>query len=421
MDQPHKTQPLLKLQSGAAPKSAAEQKSLFHRLKAKLKNHYEFLLALFTWDFVGFYTFDSWVIADIRPDNLPEPNPLNITLVCGAFTLFLLYMVYTEFFRQRWPGLQKPVLIGTLLVLCSLLLLFHIGLVAILLIIYLVALVDYGLKPIQIIPVILLPLLIALWDAGASGQNHVLINGLAFTLYNIFAYMFAIRLHSEREARAQSANLLRELKATQTLLHDTAARDERLRIARDLHDTLGHHLTGLSIQLEVASHCNPEQAPEHIAKAQQITRLLLSDVRSSVSTLREQRRIDLATALRTLCSNLPKLDVNLDIEPNLTLCNAQLAGALFHTVQEALTNCMKHSAADRISIRLQHEPQGLRLRIQDNGNLKARQPTHTHQTGNGLKGMTERFAPFSGELEAGHNAEGFFIKVALPATESDLF
>ena len=421
MDQPNKTQPLLQHQPGATHTAAAEQKSLFHRLKAKLKNHYEFLLALFTWDFVGFYTFDSWLAPEVTPDYLPDPTALNISLLCAAFFLFLLYMIYTEFYRMRWPALQKPVLIVILLIQCALMLLFHIGLVGILLIIYLVRLVDYGLKPDQIIPVILLPLGIALIDAALRNTPYILVNGLAFTLYNAFAYLFAIRLRSEREARAQSANLLRELKATQTLLHDTAARDERLRIARDLHDTLGHHLTGLSIQLEVASHCKPEQAPEHIGKAQQITRLLLSDVRSSVSTLREQRRIDLATALKTLCSNLPKLNVNLDIEPDLTLCNAQLAGALFHTVQEALTNCMKHSAADRISIRLQQEPQGIRLRIQDNGNLKARQPTHTHQTGNGLKGMAERFAPFSGELEAGHNAEGFFIKVALPATESDLF
>lgn len=406
----------------AGDKQAEDKKnSPLRRFFSRLKEHYEFLLALFTWDFVGFYTFETWIAPEIRPDYLPEPNLTNLTLVCGAFLLFFLYLIYTEFFRQRWPKLATPVLIGTLLILCGLLLFFHIGLVAILLIIYLVKLVDYGLKPMQILPVILLPVLIALFDAGANGQSHVLINGLAFTLYNTFAYMFAIRLHSEREARAQSANLLRELKATQTLLHDTAARDERLRIARDLHDTLGHHLTGLSIQLEVANHCKAEQAPEHIAKAQQITRLLLSDVRSSVSTLREQRKIDLATALTTLCSNLPKLEVKLETDPDLTICNAQLAGALFHAVQEALTNCMKHSQADQIRISLEKDDSGLCLSIQDNGNHKAHTPAQPHQAGNGLTGMAERLAPFEGKLEADNNEQGFAIKITIPFVETDVF
>ncbi|OOV87626.1 sensor histidine kinase [Oceanospirillum linum] len=321
------------------------RKALSNRIE-QIKDRYEFLLALFTWSFVSLYTFNSWLVPSVIPNHLPEVSALNITLLCSAFFLYLLYMIFTDFYRWRWPQWQKQVLIITLMIQCGLMLFFNIGLTAILLIIYLVRLVDYGLKPKLIIPVIALPLVIALIKADSGNSQHTLVNGLAFTLYNAFAYLFAIRLHSERQARAQSANLLRELKATQSLRYNTIARDERLRIARDLHDTLGHHLTGLSIQLEVASHCKAERAAEHVSKAQQITRLLLSDVRNSVSTLREQRKINLTSALQALCNNLPQLEVKLRISPDLEICNAQLAGALFRAVQEALTNCMKHSTAE---------------------------------------------------------------------------
>ncbi|MFG1491583.1 hypothetical protein ABMA58_20190, partial [Oceanospirillum sp. HFRX-1_2] len=95
-----------------------KQKNIpLRRFFSRVKEHYEFLLALFTWDFVGFYTFETWIAPEIRPDYLPEPNLANLILVCVAFLLFLLYLIYSEFFRQRWPKLATPILIGTLLIL----------------------------------------------------------------------------------------------------------------------------------------------------------------------------------------------------------------------------------------------------------------------------------------------------------------
>ncbi|MBU3021631.1 sensor histidine kinase [Aestuariibacter sp. A3R04] len=287
--------------------------------------------------------------------------------------------------------------------------LFNIGFVAILLIIFLVKYSDFEPRKSILYFLICLPFFMALILHLGFDSEFVLLNGLAFTLYNSFAYRFATRLISERKAKEQAAHLLRELKATQSLLNDTATRDERIRIARDLHDTLGHHLTGLSIHLEVASHCVSNQVPKHIAKAQQITRLLLSDVRDSVSSMRENQTIDLYTSLKSLCSDVAGLNVVLDYDPAIRISDALLAQTLFHSVQEAITNSIKHSDANELNVSLQLENQTVQLRIKDNGNKNAEL-----NLGNGLLGMQERLALVKGAIEFKHSDTGFVINATLP-------
>src|SRR5204863_1503702 len=93
-----------------------------------------------------------------------------------------------------------------------------------------------------------------------------------------------------------------ELHATRALLVEDSRVAERLRISRDLHDTLGHHLTALSLQLEVASRLASGPAAERVTEAHAITRLLLGDVRDVVSRLRESSHFDVAAAIRTLAA-----------------------------------------------------------------------------------------------------------------------
>ena len=98
---------------------------------------------------------------------------------------------------------------------------------------------------------------------------------------------------SERAARESLSRANAELHATRSLLAENSRAAERLRISRDLHDTLGHHLTALSLQLDVASRLASGQAAEHIREAHAITKLLLADVRDVVSQMRETGRVDL--------------------------------------------------------------------------------------------------------------------------------
>jgi hypothetical protein len=127
--------------------------------------------------------------------------------------------------------------------------------------------------------------------------------GLAIGGFQAFACASSFLALSEAAAREKLAAAHADLQAAQARLADSSRTEERLRISRDLHDTLGHHLTALSLQLEVASRVTEGTAADHIRQAHAITRLLLSDVRDVVSALREPKRVDIAQAIRELATS----------------------------------------------------------------------------------------------------------------------
>ena len=104
-----------------------------------------------------------------------------------------------------------------------------------------------------------------------------------------------------------------ELIATRALLAEKSRAHERVRIARELHDVLGHDLTALGLQLEVASHVAPTEAAAHVKKAQDVSTRLLANVREVVSATRASEGVDLRAALQTLAESAPKLDVQIDM------------------------------------------------------------------------------------------------------------
>ncbi len=95
---------------------------------------------------------------------------------------------------------------------------------------------------------------------------------------------------SERRARAELARVNAELQATLVLLADSVREGERARISRELHDALGHHLTAMSVNLEVASHLARGKVAEHVTRAHDLARLLLADVREAVSAMEGDRQ-----------------------------------------------------------------------------------------------------------------------------------
>jgi signal transduction histidine kinase len=105
---------------------------------------------------------------------------------------------------------------------------------------------------------------------------------------------------SRRRRARSNAGWNAELRATRALLAESARVNERTRISRELHDLLGHHLTALSLNLEVAGHLSEGRVKEHVQQAHTLARLLLTDVREAVSQLREGGAIDLGAALRPL-------------------------------------------------------------------------------------------------------------------------
>ncbi|MBI2381993.1 MAG: sensor histidine kinase [Gammaproteobacteria bacterium] len=230
---------------------------------------------------------------------------------------------------------------------------------------------------------------------------------LSFMLFALFATHGAAR---EQEGREALSLLNSELKATQHLLADSAAQGERLRIARDLHDTLGHHLTALSIQLEIASRLSEGEARAQVDKARQLAKLLLADVRETVSELREEGGIDLGAALRALVADAPRLAIHLELPEALSLDDAQAAETLLRAAQEIITNALRHGDASRLDLILERQGAELVLKASDNGRgAKGGE----FREGNGLRGLRERLGALGGSL-AIDGTDGFRLRLNLP-------
>jgi signal transduction histidine kinase len=185
-----------------------------------------------------------------------------------------------------------------------------------------------------------------------------------------------------------------------------------VRISRDLHDTLGHHLTALSLQLDVASRLSEEPAADHMRQAHAITRLLLGDVRDVVSRLRDSNQPDLTQSIRALAVGHEDLAIHLDLPDALPVDDRSRAETLIRCVQEIVTNTTRHAQAHNLWIRLEARADGIALHARDDG-----RGAEVVSCGNGLTGMRERFEQLAGHVEfsAGRDT-GFEIRGFLPTT-----
>jgi len=234
--------------------------------------------------------------------------------------------------------------------------------------------------------------------------------GLTMGGFMLFAAASSFLVRSEAAARQALVAVNAELLSTRALLAETSRVEERLRISRDLHDTLGHHLTALSLQLDVASRLSEEPAADHIRQAHAIARLLLSDVRDVVSRLRESRQPDLTQSIRALVVEDSGLAIHLDLPDTLSVDDRSRAETLIRCVQEIVTNTSRHAQARNLWIRLEARPDGIVLHARDDG-----RGADAVVVGNGLTGMRERFEQYAGHIEftAGRGT-GFEIRGFLP-------
>jgi len=234
--------------------------------------------------------------------------------------------------------------------------------------------------------------------------------GVAVGGFQVFAAASSILVISEGQARTSLARANAELTATRELLAESSRSSERLRISRDLHDTLGHHLTALSLQLDVAARLSGGKAVDHIQQAHAITRLLLSDVRDVVSTLRESSRPNLVESVRTLALQPVDAAVHLDMPETLAVDDGERAEAILRAVQEVLTNTARHAQASNLWIRLERSPDGIMLHARDDG-----RGADLRSTGNGLRGMRERYEQQGGRVDVRTSpAHGFEIHAFMP-------
>ena len=247
-----------------------------------------------------------------------------------------------------------------------------------------------------------------------NGPMAALAAGGAFAGFQMFAVSTTWLTRSESIARQALARTNAELTATRELLAENSRVAERLRIARDLHDTLGHHLTALSIQLEVASRLTDGAAAAHIREAHAVARLLLGDVRDVVGQLRDSRQLDLSNALRALTLVPGALQIHLEMPERLDLEDSARAHALLRCVQEIITNTTRHASARNLWITISQGPNGVDLRARDDG-----RGVEALRWGNGLRGMRERFEEYAGRIDVESAAgRGFEVRAFLPRPEA---
>lgn len=215
---------------------------------------------------------------------------------------------------------------------------------------------------------------------------------------------------SEASLRSDLTNANSELRATGELLANTSRLAERERISRELHDTLGHHLTALSLNLEAARHLVRDDALVQIQRAQAVTKLLLGDVRGVVTTLRGEDPIGLVHALKTLVEGVPTPQIHLMVPEDLTVSDPVYAHTLLRCVQEIVTNTIRHAAATNLWIELSSTDSGIVIHARDDGR-GAKQVLPGH----GLIGMRERLENVGGTLEIETQpAKGFRVNAWMP-------
>jgi signal transduction histidine kinase len=229
----------------------------------------------------------------------------------------------------------------------------------------------------------------------------------------VFVVVYVGAAQRERQARQRTEALAAEV----ALL---AAANERNRMAREIHDTLGHYLTVIHVQLEAARAViglDPERGLLAVTRAQTLAKDGLTAVRQSVRALREEGSVDgIAEQIASIVESArdERFSVVLTISGAPRPVSAAVALALHRTTLEALTNVRKHADAANVEIELAFRDDGLvQLRVHDDGKGAVEE---TVGTGFGLRGIRERAEQLKGRATCRMAPnQGFTLDVELPA------
>ncbi|MGC1550995.1 MAG: sensor histidine kinase [Rhodanobacter sp.] len=250
----------------------------------------------------------------------------------------------------------------------------------------------------------------------AAGQVEAVI-GIRFT----DSRTFSDEEIALAQALANQAMLAMQLTRLSAQSCGSAVLDERNRIAREIHDTVAHGLTGVIVQLEAAEDATllglPHEASEHLGRARSLARESLNEARRSVQALRPQalEEGDLCGALSTLLSKLTT-GTNMKSVFELQGIPRPLPPGwdehILRIGQEALTNALRHAQADHFTAGLVYGSDGIRLKLNDTGRGFDTEDEHG---GFGLLGMKERVSRMGGQLDIQSRSDrGTAISIMLP-------
>jgi len=245
----------------------------------------------------------------------------------------------------------------------------------------------------------------------------IALEAVAMLAWACFAYACGAIAAEQRQQRDRILALNTELAAASAELADRSRLVERLAISRELHDSAGHTLTALIVQLEVARKLLEEGRPRlAVERAVGLARSTLEQVRGSVDTLRQPRLADLVEGLEELSRTALGIEVVLSLASPLPPLAPARAHALYRCAQEGITNAVRHSGARRIVISAQALDGGVALQLSDDGVGR-----DAFVPGNGLTGLRERIESLEGTLVIETAAgRGFRIAAWVPASATEI-
>ncbi len=270
--------------------------------------------------------------------------------------------------------------------------------------------------------VIVIGYLCSVWLAplayGNPGVSLIFALALAGWLAVLVIAAEVVRLRRERTM---------ETRATQALEARRRASEERLQMARDLHDVIGHHISLINVQAAVAldlMESRPEQARGALTAIESASRDALDELRTMLAALRR----DGEDAPRSPTPGLARLDELMELTHAAGISvTVQTVGdrqplpaavdlAAYRIIQESLTNVARHAALSSATVRLGYGPDGLDIEVSDDGRSPGANGSSSRPgTGNGIAGMRERAVALGGRLEAGPRpGGGFVMKAHLP-------
>lgn len=268
-------------------------------------------------------------------------------------------------------------------------------------------------------------------ETGSNAPARTILYQISVILLNVFLFAAAwwigeiFRTLREREIQLQERTVQLENERDENARR--AVLDERVRIARELHDVVAHHVSVMGIQAGAARRVlkqQPEKANDMLSQIESSSRSAVVELQRLLGFLRQQNQVDdiapqpgfkqiegLLEQIRA--AGLP---VELKIAGQIMPLPTSIDLAVYRIVQEALTNTLKHAGPASAKVNIQYTENGITVEIEDNGNSAVTGP-ESENKGRGLIGMRERVSLHGGEFQAGRLPQGgFLVRATLPLT-----
>lgn len=335
-------------------------------------------------------------------------SPFLWQSILGYSIFLLLFLIVSSGYAEKNSLRATQIILIAQLVIAFMLMLVHAGQISpVLLVVWAAQLPDYFSRRSAVLQVIFSNLLFYFIQINWWHFNNAEINSLIYLGFQLFALSTAFARVNEKRAREQLEQVNQQLLTTRIILAQSSKQDERLRIARDLHDILGHQLTALNLQLEILQHKVASELQTSVADTKNLAKQLLDSIRAVVRNQRAPLTVDIRQAVQALALRLPQLQLTIDGE--LQLESAELAEQLLLCIQEGISNALRHGRATHIHLSLQQQDKSITILLDDNG----RGCSDTISPGSGLLGINERLRDFNGVIALTPLEQGSRLHISL--------